>query len=244
MNKYLLKLASWKHPGKFVGYLTGSRKREALSKVRHMEEAVANKLSLKDLQNSAAKETKETTKARLATGVAAGAAVGGAAYGYKRVRDRQKRETAEQYNIMFKESSATGEAAKTLAHEGGNAITSTLKRIGRTTADMMNSAGGGKVKDYGARHGFKPGTEEYKKFSKGSKTHQLRELLRKQNITKKHTEPKARKAATREHIEHLNSLHREQRNARIGLTASGAAGISAYGWKKSRDAAKKQNPYM
>jgi hypothetical protein len=239
MNKYLKKLASWKSPGKFVGYLTGGRKREALSKVRHMEEAIANKKSLADLHGDAAREVKETTKARLAAGIAAGAGVAGAGYGYKRVRDKQKRETAEQYNILFKESSAASEGARAIAREGGSAVTRLLKNVGKTTADMMNSAGGGKIKDYATRHGINSGTPDYKKFVGSSPAQQLKMVSQKRGGG-----GSVKRDFKKDQIDTIRSLHKERRNAKIGLTASGAAGISAYGWKKSRDAAKKNNPYM
>lgn len=242
MNKYLEKIATWKNPAKFVGYLTGKTSKNATSRVRNMEEAIANKWSLDDVKKMETHAKSQTTKARLAAGAAGTVAAGGAAIAYKKVRDKQNAETMAQYQNLLK-SADIGGAAKTLAGAGGSAVWKTLRRVGGATADMMNSAGGGKIKDYATRHGYKPGNKDYKHFVGSDLKGQVKSMLRKGNVTKKNTGPKTRAEFIKGHTQNLGNLHRHSRDAKIGLGSIGAAGVSAYGWKKARDTNKKNHQY-
>lgn len=230
MNKYLEKIASWKNPGKFMGYVTGSTKREAGARVRHMEEAIANKSTLEGLQGQKVHAERETIKARLAAGGVGVIGAAGVGYGYKKVRDKQKQETIDRYNELLKGASAGG-AAKEL---GGSAISGVghlLRRVGRTTVDMMNTAGGGKIKDRAIASGLKYDSKGYKSFVGAGPKDQVKHLLKsKPGSTRKDT------------INEVLNLHKSKRDARIALGSTAAAGISGYGWHKAREALKKNKP--
>ena len=250
MNKYLEKIAKWYSPGKIIGNITGKHKRIAQRKLNNAHEfntlaheLGGNNAALSELARRSTTADKDTFKARVAAGIGATVAVGAGAYGYKKVRDRQNAETQRLYgdilNLNVKQA-ALGGAAKSLASEAGSAIGGVLKTIGRRTTEMMNSAGGGKIKDYGERHGVKKTNEFYAKSIK----EQAKHIMRNQGVNKTNTNPNLRKQIRKEHVRTLGALHDGRLNARIALGSSAAAGISAYGWKKNRDAAKKNNPYM
>lgn len=227
MNKYLEKVATWKDPSKFLGYVTGARKGTANAKVRHMEEAIANKLNLDDLKRNAKHETEETSKARA---VAAGGtlAIGaGAAYGYKKVRDKQKQETLNRYREFLKDASV-GAAVKELGSSMTSGVGNLLRRVGKTTIDVMNTAGGGKIKDYAVVHGMKHGGKEYKQFINSSPRDQMKHLLKKSPSVNKE-----------QITQDVTNLHGSRRTARIALGSTAIAGVSGYGWHKNRQALKK-----
>jgi hypothetical protein len=230
MNKYLEKIASWKNPSKFVGYVSGATKRETGARVRHMEEAIANNHTLGGLQQEKAYADKETTKARLVAGGVAAAGAGAVAYGYKKVRDKQKQETVDRYNAFLKEGSSVG-AAKELGSSAIGGVTDLLKRIGKTTSDLMNTAGGGKIKNHAVSSGMKYNSPDYKAFVKADHRDQVRQLMKKN--------PKGDRKGM---IKEVGNLHRNQRDARIALGATAAAGVSGYGWHKARQALKKSKP--
>lgn len=237
MNKYLVKLAS-KKVKDFIGLVTGSKARDAASRVKYLEEAAANNYTARGAKRHQRKVNQATFDARLGTGAVAGAGALGTAYGYKKYRDKQKAETLKQYGVFFKEAS-TAEAAKIVGKAGASGVGRLLRHIGRTTADMMNTAGGGKIKDYATTHGFKHGTKEYKGFVRGDKKHQIKAIIRKQ----RQKGVQVGKEGIRNHVDEIKNLHRNARDAKIALTSTGAAAVSAYGWKKARDANKRQNPY-
>lgn len=230
MNKYLEKIATWKNPSKFMGYVTGSTKREAGARVKHMEEAMANKYTLDDLHKAKGHADKETIKARLVAGGVGGATLAGATYGYKKVRDKQRQETIDRYNEFFKTAGAAG-AAKELGGSAVSGVRSLLHRVGSTTLDLMNTAGGGKIKNHAIYSGMKYNSKEYKNFVGASHRDQVKQLLKRKPGTN-------RKDTTRQVVE----LHKGRTNARIALGAAGAAGVSGYGWHKAREALKKNNP--
>lgn len=229
MNRFLEKIASWKSPSKFLGYVTGQTKREAGRRVRHMEEAIANKYSLDDVKAMKSHADRETTKARIAAGVGATTAAAGAAYGYKKIRDKQKKETAERYDIILKSASAA--AAKELGTSALTGVGNILKRVGKTTVDLMNTAGGGKIKDRAVAAGMKYNSKEYHNYIKSGPKDQVKQILKKN--------PSAnRKDLIGEHV----NLHKSRRDARIAIGSGMAAGVSGYGWHKAREAMKKNNP--
>lgn len=229
MNIYLEKIASWKSPSKFLGYVTGQTKREAGARVRHMEEAIANKHTLEGLQEAKNYAEKETTKARIVAGTGAATAVAGTAYGYKKIRDKQKQETSDRYAEIMKLASAS--AAKELGGSALSGVGKILRHVGRTTVDLMNTAGGGKIKNRGIMAGMQNHSKEYKEYVKAGPMGQVKAIL-------KRTPGADRKQVINEQVE----LHKGRRNARIALTSVGAAGVSGYGWHKAREAMKKNNP--
>lgn len=243
MNKYIKKIASWKNPTKFVGYVTGTRKRDAIKRYNHVmdfvgdTQKVGRTKAIFNVMGDMNSEKANTMKARIAAGAGVTGLVGGAALGYKKVRDKQKAETAEQYRLLFDKQASTGQAAIQVGRGVGSALGKALKRVGQTTLDMMNTAAGGKIKDYAHHQGINVGTKQFSEYSRGTLAKQLSILRAHQGITK----PTSKKF--QDHKFNLRNLHNDRRNARIALGSTAAAGVSAYGWKKARDAAKKEHPY-
>lgn len=243
MNKYLEKIASWKNPMKFVGYVTGKRKASAAARLTHvsdfMQEShkVGPAQALKNISDRANSEASHTRKARIAAGIGAAGLAGGTAYGYKKIRNKQDRELAEQYNILFNKQASTVGAAKEVGKGISSALGRTLKRVGSATVDTMNTAGGGKIKDYAHVHGINVGTKRFDEFKGGNIGKQLSVLRAHQGIA--HPGDARMKA----HKFNLRTLHTGKRNARIALAGTAGTAISAYGWKKARDAQKKEQKY-
>jgi hypothetical protein len=234
MNKYLEKLASWKDPVKFVGYVTGSHKGKAITKFKNVAEYLAKKETFSDVAKHVAHESQQTTKARIAAGSAVAGATAAGAYGYKKYRDKQKKETLDYYKDIFKQASA-GAAAKELGRHGGSAVWRVLKTVGKKTADTMNTAGGGKIKEYGLQHGVKQ--DGLKKFVGSKHKDQVKAILGKGRKGED-----ARKTM-RMHSEHLNNLKNHQRDAKITLGAAGATGLSGYAYMKARHQLKEQEKH-
>lgn len=223
-NKYLEKIASWDRLGKFVGNVTGSRARAHAKKMRNVFDYIAKKETPEHLEEVARNLGREKTRDQVTAGVAAAGTVAGAAYGVHKIRDKQREETARQYEQLWKSAGLAG-AGKELGQGIFGGVGRAIKRVSNRGVDLVHTATGGKIMEYGRRsHGFAPGGHAdsllYNAKDNKERINIFREHGKKMDDLHLHTD--------------LTNLTKHRKDARLaigGIGTSAALGV-AYAKKK------------
>lgn len=206
----------------------GNTRDAAKVKLKNVEEFLAHKETVEGLKANYNHAADQTFKVQVGAAVGGAAAAGGAAYGYKKARDHQKAETAKLYSNIMKRASVGG-----LLDKGLSVSSKILRTVGHTAGDMIHTSTGGKIRHYATQQGLKHGSKEYKSFVGGTAKEQYKTLLKN----------KTNRFKSRDYKNTIKSLHRDRRDATIGLGATASAGLSGYALHKSRQQVKQQQYY-
>lgn len=242
MNRYLTKLAKM-DVKKYFSHVTGKASKDAATKVENLEDVIKNKLSLKTLKRRQQFTDKETTRYRKNTAVAAGGVAATAAGGYAYKRHKQNQETRAQMAQFYKSAGTASGAAKTLGRESISGVGRLLKRVGHHVGEALNTANGGKIKDYASRSGMKHGSKEYKAFSKSNEKDSVKIMMDHKKKTDKSLGRHNYNDTANEVKRQRRNLENQKTHARIALGATTVAGVSAYGHHKARQALKEKENY-
>lgn len=237
-NIYLEKVASlydyWKD-------VTGKEHHDLKARKHHLERALANKDTPESLSKKIHSTGRRMYRARAqgALGLAATATTGVIAA--KKYSDRQNEIAAQNMKRMMVKSagvkldrfwSTIRESSKPIKVTG-RAVFRTGNLVFKSGVDKINTAHGGKVKEYGAKV-FGVDTPDFKKFSGSSSYSQLRQAYRK---GAKAANPKSGSAEYRKFkrteggkaaLRELSDLHKKQRVAKVGVYATVGASGAAY----------------
>lgn len=201
-NIYLEKAASLYD---FWQDFSGKEHNELKARKHHFEKAIANKDTVEGLSNRIKQTGQRTFRAR---GRVAGAALGLATagvFGAKKYTEHQDQVATENLRNLFLLQKQAGVAGK---------VASGLKSVGSKTLNVLNTAHGGKVKQFGSDT-FGKNTPDFKKFVGSNRSEQ-------------------RKFVKGPELDKLKKLHTQQRVAQVGVYGSAGALTAAYRSNKNK----------
>lgn len=210
-NPYLEKAASLYD---FWNDFSGKEHNDLKARKHHFEKAIANKDTVEGLAGRIKSTGEKTFRAR--SRVAAGALGLAAAgiYATKKYTEHQDRIATENLRNLFVMQKQAGVARKAL---------SGLKSVGSGALNTLNTANGGKVKQF-AVDNFGKNTPDFKKFVGASRKD--RETF-----------------VSGPQLDKLKSLHRKQRGAQVATYGSAAALTAVYRSNKKSQPANPQYYY-
>lgn len=223
-NPYLEKSASLYD---FWNNFSGKEYNNLNARKMHLETALSNKETPHSLGVRAKVAGRRMFRARAQAAVGLAGAVGATLGGAKAYENHQNKKTREMLSELMSKQAGLGSLFRPgLASEAASASKSAFSTIKQTAKDSgsaiighMNTAHGGKVKDFGESLFKGPGrTQKIKEFTEGS--HEVRE-----GLTKAHAPDR---------LGELSMLRRKQRVAQVGVYGTTAAVGGAYLKGKSK----------
>jgi len=211
-NPYLEKAASFYS---FWQDVSGKEHNELKARKHHFEKAIANKDTVEGLANRIKHTGERTFRARGKVGLAGLGLAAAGLVGAKKYTDHQEHVATENLRNLFLMQKQAGLAQKAV---------SGLKSVGSKGLDLLNTANGGKVKEF-AVDTYGKNTPDFKKFVGAKKKAQLESVSGAQ-------------------LDKLKKLHRKQRGAQVATYGSAAALTAVYrSNKKSQSQATPQYYY-
>lgn len=193
-NIYLEKAASLYS---FWNDFSGKEHSELKARKHHLEKALANNDTVEGLAGRIKSTGEKTFRARGRVGLGALGLAAAGIIGTKKYAERQDRIATENLRHLFVMQKQAGVASKAF---------SGLKSVGSKALNTLNTANGGKVKQF-AVDSFGKNTPNFKKFVGSNKRDQKGFVSGPQ-------------------LDKLKKLHTQQRVAQVGVYGS-AAGITA-----------------
>ncbi len=210
-NPYLEKAASLYD---FWNDFSGKEHNELKARKHHFEKAIANNDTVEGLASRIKQTGDRTFKARGRVGLAALGLAAAGIVGTKKYTEHQDHIATENLRNLFLLQKQAGIASKTI---------SGLKSVGSGTLNVLNTAHGGKVKQFGA-DSFGKHTPNFKKFVGSSKSDQ-------------------KKFVKGPELDKLKKLHRQQRVAQVGVYGSAGVLTAAYRSNKNKQNTAYQPQY-
>lgn len=213
-NPYLEKAASMYD---FWNDLTGKEHSELTARKHHLEKAIANNDTVESLASRIKDTGQRKFKARSRLGIGLVGAAAAGLYGVGRYKEHQNEIASRNLQQLFmldKQAGLVGGAAK-VAGKIAKPIGKGVKTVGNAILNTVNTAHGGKVKEFGIKNLGGKHTPDYKKFVGSSRAEQ-------------------KTFVTGANLDKLKKLHRQQRVAQVGVYGS------AFGITKSYSDGKKQ----
>lgn len=210
-NPYLEKAAS------LYGFwqdLSGKEHNELKARKHHFEKAIANNDTVESLAAKIKTSGERTFRARGRVGLGAFGLATAGILGTKAYSEHQERVATRNLHNLYMLQKTAGVASKTL---------SGLKSVGSKTLDIMNTANGGKVKQFGVDT-YGKNTPDFKKFVKANKKGQ-------------------RGFVEGPQLDKLKKLHMKQRVAQVGVYGSAGSLTLAYRNSKKNQATAYQPQY-
>lgn len=226
MNKYLEKIAKadWNSIGKFIGNVTGKRAKDHAVYVKNVHDWIANNRDLNWMHGKTKNLAAEKIRDRVRAGIGGAAVVGTAGYGVHKIREKQRQETARQYEQFFKSASTTragldfakGILKGTLNIGGG---------LARKTLNTISTANGGRLMDYAkSTHGLERGSHGY------DTVYNAKTFEEKVKAFKTH----GRKMPPGHLARDIHNLTNQQNHARVAIGSTAVAGVAGYAAMKRK----------
>lgn len=210
-NPYLEKAASIYD---FWQDFSGKEHKDLIARKHHFEKAIANNDTVEGLAARIKHTGDRTFKARGRVGLAALGLATAGVIGTKKYTEHQDSIATENLRNLFLMQKQAGIASKTV---------SGLKSVGSGTLNILNTAHGGKVKQFGVDT-FGKHTPNFKKFVGSNKTEQ-------------------KKFVKGPELDKLKKLHNQQRLTQVGVYGSAGGLTAAYRMNKNKQNSAYQPQY-
>lgn len=210
-NPYLEKAASIYD---FWQDFSGKEHKDLIARKHHFEKAIANNDTVEGLAHRIKQTGDRTFRARGRVGMATAGLAAAGIIGAKKYTEHQDRVATDNLRNLFLLQKQASVASKTL---------SGLKSVGSKTLDVLNTAHGGKVKQFGVDT-FGKHTPDFKKFVGSNKRAQ-------------------QKFVKGPELDKLKKLHRQQRVTQVGVYGTAGSLTAAYRSKKKNQNSAYQPQY-